>query len=240
VGLRMHRQCRPNMLTPGSTGARSHVTRSIMPPLHDTSAAVWVDSDEETFSRSNPGQEQRHLCPLMASLGATRSAGGESIRRHHLDPLSSRDTKHNNPLAPPRRPPSALPSRSRNSPTYAMACLSLAAVIVLMVAASTLATPAMAGFDLRVRISDVHLGFIDTADPAAAAEAKILVEEGCLAPGGPPLRKLLKFSTTIRNDGDKDLKIGLPPHNRTLRTARWEVRFVHGTMSSGRLDVCSL
>jgi len=119
-----------------------------------------------------------------------------------------------------------------------MASFYLAAVVALVAAsASTLATPATAGFDLRVQISDVHLGFIDTADPASAAEAKILIEEGCLAPGGPPLRKLLKFSTTIRNDGDEDLKIGLPPHNRTLRTARWEVRFGLVTVSSGRPDI---
>lgn len=38
------------------------------------------------------------------------------------------------------------------------------------------------------------------------------------------MRRLLKFSTTIRNDGDKDLVIGLPPHNRSRVTNKWEVR----------------
>lgn len=81
------------------------------------------------------------------------------------------------------------------------------------------------GFDLTVRLSDVRLTVLNTtASAASAAEAKILIEEGCLPAGGPAVRRLLTFSTTIRNDGDEDLFIGQPPHNRSLKTANWEVR----------------
>lgn len=112
------------------------------------------------------------------------------------------------------------------------ALLLVAAAAVAVVAARAeeddpeeLPSPTGRGFDLAVKLSDVHLAVLNTTATAeSAAEALILIEEGCLPADGPPVRRLLKFSTTIRNDGDKDLVIGLPPHNRSLVTDKWEVR----------------
>lgn len=111
------------------------------------------------------------------------------------------------------------------------ALLVVAAAAVAVVAARAdddpedVPSPTGRGFDLAVHLSDVHLAVLNTTATAeSAAEAKILIEEGCLPADGPPVRRLLKFSTTIRNDGDKDLVIGLPPHNRSRVTNKWEVR----------------
>lgn len=106
---------------------------------------------------------------------------------------------------------------------------------LLVVAAATVAVAAATGhedpnerpdgFDLAVQVTDVQLTVLNTtASPESAAEAKILIEEGCLPEGGPAVRRLLKFSTTIRNEGDEDLFIGLPPHDRSRKTPKWEVR----------------
>lgn len=92
-----------------------------------------------------------------------------------------------------------------------------------------LPSPPGRGFDLAVKVTDVHLAVLNTTGSAeSAAEAKILIEEGCLPADGPPVRRLLKFATTIRNEGDEDLVIGLPPHDRSLLTDKWEVRWQGG------------
>lgn len=101
----------------------------------------------------------------------------------------------------------------------------VAAAVVGVVLAAAAAAPADAAFDLTVGVSDLVLSTLDLSGGPNAAYAAALREENCLRRDtGRATHEVLRFTTTIRNVGDSDLVIGLPPHDRSFSDANWEVR----------------
>ncbi|GAB0492065.1 hypothetical protein MMPV_003324 [Pyropia vietnamensis] len=103
-----------------------------------------------------------------------------------------------------------------------------AAAAVLVATFAATVTPAHAAFDLTVSVSDLVLSTLDLSRGPNAAYAAALMEENCLRrDSGAATHEVLRFTTTIRNVGDSDLVIGLPPHDRSFSDANWEWGATH-------------
>ena len=100
-----------------------------------------------------------------------------------------------------------------------------AAAAAAAVGASVAAT-AHGAFDLTVGISDLVLSTLDLSGGPNRQYAGALMEENCLRrdAGAAVTHEVLRFTTTISNVGSEDLVIGLPPHDRSIVNANWEVR----------------
>jgi len=115
-------------------------------------------------------------------------------------------------------------------PHRTAAAAAAAAAAVAAVGALVATTAAAAAFDLTVGVSDLVLSTLDLSAGPNRQYAGALMEENCLRrdAGAAVTHEVLRFTTTISNVGTEDLVIGLPPHDRSIVNANWEVRDAWG------------
>ncbi|GAB0496075.1 hypothetical protein MMPV_007385 [Pyropia vietnamensis] len=107
--------------------------------------------------------------------------------------------------------------------------IKLAAVLTMAMVITTAGTASAAtaalgtGVTLEVKVAGLSLYSFHLAGPSELAKAEPYFAEGCLARDGPSQRRVLRFGTTITNVGSKDLVLGVPPHDRQVRTQQWAV-----------------
>ncbi|KAK1868906.1 hypothetical protein I4F81_011388 [Pyropia yezoensis] len=110
--------------------------------------------------------------------------------------------------------------------TTTAARAAVAAVLTATIAASVASVHA--ALDLTVIVSDLVLSTLDLSSGSNAVYAAALMEENCLRRDSrAAAHEVLRFTTTIRNVGDSDLVIGLPPHDHSFSDANWEWGATH-------------
>lgn len=125
-------------------------------------------------------------------------------------------------LAPPSPFPPSLGTMGVRRRTTTAARAAVAAVLTATIAASVASVHA--ALDLTVIVSDLVLSTLDLSSGSNAVYAAALMEENCLRRDSrAAAHEVLRFTTTIRNVGDSDLVIGLPPHDHSFSDANWEV-----------------